>query len=189
MTYSIVARDPETGDLGVAVQTGTFGVGLSVPWAEAGVGAIATQSFTEQSYGHFGLELMKAGRSPDEALAGLAASGPDERIRQVGMVDAEGRAAAHTGAGCIRECGHLLGDGYAVQANMMAQDGLVCDGDPIRGRDGDARPRAPRGARVGRGGGRRLPRAPVGGTSRRPGGADRLPVEGVPLEPARRRSS
>jgi uncharacterized Ntn-hydrolase superfamily protein len=122
MTYSIVARDAETGELGGAVQTGTFGVGRNVPWAEAGVGAVATQSFTDASYGHFGLELMQAGRSPAEALAGLVASDPDESVRQVGMVDAQGRAAAHTGSSCIRECGHLVGDGYAVQANMMARD-------------------------------------------------------------------
>jgi uncharacterized Ntn-hydrolase superfamily protein len=122
VTYSIVARDPETGELGVAVQTGTFGVGRGVPWAEAGVGAVATQSYTERSYGHFGLELMKAGRPAPDALAGLVASDEDERVRQVGMVDAQGRAAAHTGAGCIRDCGHLVGDGYTTQANMMARD-------------------------------------------------------------------
>jgi uncharacterized Ntn-hydrolase superfamily protein len=122
VTYSIVARDPGTGELGVAVQTGTFGVGRGVPWAEAGVGAVATQSYTERSYGHFGLELMKAGRSAAEALAGIVAADADERFRQVGMVDANGSAAAHTGAGCVRECGHLVGDGYAVQANMMARD-------------------------------------------------------------------
>lgn len=122
MTYSIVARDPETGELGVAVQTGTFGVGTGVPWAEAGVGAVATQSITEHSYGPFGLELMKAGRTGSEALAGLVASDAGQRFRQVGMVDAEGRAAAHTGNGCIRDCGHLVGDGFTVQANMMARD-------------------------------------------------------------------
>jgi uncharacterized Ntn-hydrolase superfamily protein len=122
MTYSIVARDPETGELGVAVQTGTFGVGRGVPWAEAGVGAVATQSFTEHSYGPFGLELMKSGRSAAEALAGLVAADELERFRQVGMVDATGRAAAYTGAGCVRDCGHLVGDGFAVQANMMARD-------------------------------------------------------------------
>ncbi len=121
MTYSIVARDPETGQLGVAVQTGTFGVGTVVPWAEAGVGAVATQSITDPSYGPFGLELMKAGRSAEEALAGLVAADAKQRFRQVGVVDSEGRAAAHTGDGCIRECGHLLGDGFTVQANMMAQ--------------------------------------------------------------------
>ena len=122
MTYSIVARDPETGQLGVAVQTGTFGVGTGVPWAEAGVGAVATQSITDHSYGPFGLELMKAGRPAADALAGLVAADENERFRQVGMVDAFGRAASHTGAGCIRDCGHLVGDGCAVQANMMARD-------------------------------------------------------------------
>ena len=84
MTYSIVARDPGTGELGVAVQTGTFGVGVGVPWAEAGVGAVATQSITEHSYGPFGLELMKAGRTAEEALAGLVASDAKQRFRQVG---------------------------------------------------------------------------------------------------------
>jgi uncharacterized Ntn-hydrolase superfamily protein len=122
LTYSIVARDPKSGELGVAVQTGTFGVGTGVPWAEAGVGAVATQSITEHSYGPFGLELMKAGRSAEEALAGLVAADPKQQFRQVGMVDAEGRAAAHTGASCIRDCGHLVGDGFTVQANMMARD-------------------------------------------------------------------
>ena len=122
MTYSIVARDPETGELGVAVQTGTFGVGRGVPWAEAGVGAVATQSIGEHAYGHFGLELMKAGRSPDEALAGLVAADGQQRFRQVAMVDAQARTAVHTGDGCIRECGHLVGDGFTVQANMMARD-------------------------------------------------------------------
>jgi uncharacterized Ntn-hydrolase superfamily protein len=122
MTYSIAARDAETGELGVAVQTGTFGVGRGVPWAEAGLGAVATQSHTERGYGHFGLELMKSGRSAAEALAGLVAADPDERMRQVGMVDAQGRSAAHTGAGCIRECGHLTDDGFTVQANMMGRD-------------------------------------------------------------------
>lgn len=124
MTYSIVARDPETGELGIGVQTGTFGVGSGVPWAEAGVGAVATQSITDQSYGPFGLDLMKAGRSAEEALAGLVAADAKQQFRQVGMVDAEGRAAAHTGSSCIRDCGHLVGDGFAVQANMMASDSV-----------------------------------------------------------------
>lgn len=122
MTYSIVARDPDTGELGVAVQTGTFGVGTGVPWAEAGVGAVATQSITEHSYGPFGLELMKSGRTAEQALAGLVAADPKQRFRQVGMVDATGRAAAHTGSGCIRACGHHVGGGFAVQANMMGRD-------------------------------------------------------------------
>lgn len=115
-----MARDPETKELGIAVQTGTFGVGRGVPWAQAGVGAVATQSFTERSYGPLGLTLLLAGRSAPEALAGLVEADADERFRQVGIVDAEGRAAAHTGASCVRDCGHHVGDGYSVQANMMA---------------------------------------------------------------------
>lgn len=119
MTYSIVARDPETGELGIAVQTRAFAVGTGVPWAEAGVGAVATQSFTERSYGPLGLELLRAGRSPEETLAGLVTADPQDGARQVGMVDALGRSAAHTGELCIKEAGHLVGDGFTVQANMM----------------------------------------------------------------------
>ncbi|MGA8893179.1 MAG: DUF1028 domain-containing protein [Anaeromyxobacteraceae bacterium] len=121
-TYSIVARDPVTGDLGVAVQSHWFSVGTTVPWAEAGVGAIATQSFVDPSYGPLGLELMRAGRSAPEALAGLLAADPEREVRQVGMVDAQGRAASHTGKKDIRAAGHLVGKGYAVQANLMAND-------------------------------------------------------------------
>ena len=120
MTYSIVARDPETGRLGVAVQTRSFAVGAAVPWAEAGVGAVATQSFTERSYGPLGLDLMRAGRPPEDALAGLVRADAEQEVRQVGMVDAAGRGAAHTGALCIREAGHLVRDGFTVQANMMS---------------------------------------------------------------------
>ncbi len=119
MTYSIVARDAETGDLGVAVQTKAFAVGRTVPWAAPGVGAVATQAFSERSYGPLGLELMGAGRSPEEALRGLVAADPRGPIRQVAMVDAAGEVAAHTGEACIPEAGHVLGDGFSVQANMM----------------------------------------------------------------------
>ncbi len=118
-TYSIVARDPATGDLGVAVQSHWFSVGSLVPWARAGVGAVATQSMVEPSYGPLGLELMAAGKDAPAALAGLLAADPRADIRQVGMVDAAGRAASHTGANCIPEAGHRIGDGYAVQANLM----------------------------------------------------------------------
>jgi uncharacterized Ntn-hydrolase superfamily protein len=121
-TYSIVARDPATGELGVAVQSHWFSVGTTVPWAEAGVGAIATQSFVDPSYGPLGLELMRAGRSAPEALAGLLAADPEREVRQVGMVDAQGRAASHTGKKDIQAAGHLVGKGYAVQANLMAND-------------------------------------------------------------------
>jgi uncharacterized Ntn-hydrolase superfamily protein len=122
MTYSIVARDAESGELGVAVQSRAFGVGRVVPWAAAGVGAVATQSLTEASYGVLGLELMRAGKAPAAALAALVTADELEAVRQVGMVDAEGRVAVHTGAECLAEAGHATGDGYSVQANMMRSD-------------------------------------------------------------------
>lgn len=121
-TYSIVARDPQTGDLGVAVQSHWFSVGPVVPWAEAGVGAIATQSLVDVSYGPLGLDLMRAGKSAAEALRGLLAADARADIRQVAMVDAAGGVAAHTGEHCIAAAGHHLGDGYSVQANLMLRD-------------------------------------------------------------------
>jgi uncharacterized Ntn-hydrolase superfamily protein len=120
-TFSIVARDPVTGDLGVAVQSHWFSVGSAVPWAEPGVGAVATQSFTEPSYGPLGLALMKAGKSAPEALKALLAADADREVRQVAMVDAQGRSAAHTGAKCIQAAGHEAGDGFTVEANLMDQ--------------------------------------------------------------------
>jgi uncharacterized Ntn-hydrolase superfamily protein len=122
MTYSIVARDAETGRLGVAVQSHWFSVGSVVSWAEAGVGAIATQSFAERSYGPLGLELMRRGRSAPEALETLVRADADRAVRQVAFVDAQGRVGVHTGDGCIREFGHETGDGFSVQANMMERD-------------------------------------------------------------------
>ena len=119
MTYSIVALDPATGELGVAVQTRAFAVGNAVPWASSQVGAVATQSFTERSYGPLALELLRIGRAPADALAGLVAADPQHAVRQVGVVDAQGRSAAHTGELCIPEAGHRTGDGFSVQANMM----------------------------------------------------------------------
>ena len=118
-TYSIVARDPATGDLGVAVQSHWFSVGSMVPWAEAGVGAVATQSFVDPSYGPLGLALMRAGRSAPETLQALLAGDPGRDVRQVGMVDASGKVATHTGRLDIPEAGGLAGDGYVVQANLM----------------------------------------------------------------------
>src|SRR5512137_1734012 len=115
-TYSIVARDPATGEIGVAVQSHWFSVGSSVPWAEAGVGAVATQSFVDPSYGPLGLEMMRAGKSAPEALRGLLAADPEREVRQVGMVDAQGRVASHTGKKDIQAAGHRVGTGYAVQA-------------------------------------------------------------------------
>lgn len=124
-TYSIVARDPVTGDLGVAVQSHWFAVGAVVAWAEPGVGAIATQSFSEPAYGRKGLERMRRGAAAEEALAGLVAEDDGRDVRQVAFVDAAGRVAAHTGARCIEHAGHHVGDGYSVQANMMANDRVV----------------------------------------------------------------
>ena len=119
VTYSIVARDAETGELGVAVQSRAFRAGSGVGWALPSVGAVASQAFSEPSYGPLGLELLQAGKTPEQALAGLVAADPESAVRQVAVVDAEGRTAVHTGAECIREAGHRTGDGYSVQANMM----------------------------------------------------------------------
>jgi uncharacterized Ntn-hydrolase superfamily protein len=121
-TYSIVARDSGTGEIGVAVQSHWFSVGPVVPWAEAGVGAVATQSLVEISYGPLGLELMRAGKSAPEALAALVAADSSEAVRQVAIIDASGRVAAHTGARCIAHAGHEVGNGFSVQANLMASD-------------------------------------------------------------------
>ena len=121
-TYSIVARDTATGEIGVAVQSHWFSVGSTVPWAEAGVGAVATQSFVDPSYGPLGLAMMGAGRSAPDALAGLLAADPEREVRQVAMVDAKGRVAAHTGKKNIQAAGQHVGKGYSVQANLMANE-------------------------------------------------------------------
>ena len=124
-TYSIVARDAATGQLGVAVQSHWFSVGSSVSWAEAGVGAVATQSFIDPAYGPRGLELMKSGLSAQQALAALLLVDEGRDVRQIAFVDAQGRVAAHTGAKCIEAAGHHTGEGYSVQANMMLNDTVV----------------------------------------------------------------
>ncbi len=121
-TYSIVARDPSNGDIGVAVQSHWFSVGQIVPWAEAGVGAVATQSFVDPSYGKLGLDLMRAGRSAPDALKALLAGDEGRDVRQVAMIDAAGRVSAHTGAKCIEAAGHHVGKDYSVQANLMLSD-------------------------------------------------------------------
>lgn len=121
-TYSIVAYDPETGQLGVAVQSHWFSVGAIVPWVEAGIGAVATQSFVDVSYGPLGLELMRAGKSPEEALSALLRADKNESVRQVAMIDTKGRVAVHTGKNCIPEAGHCTGNYYSCQANLMLKD-------------------------------------------------------------------
>jgi len=123
-TYSIVARDAKTGELGVAVQSHWFSVGSMVIWAEAGVGAVATQSFVNPAYGPEGLALMADGLSAPEALRKLLADDEESAVRQVAMVDASGNAAAHTGSLCIPAAGHHQGEGYTVQANLMLDEGV-----------------------------------------------------------------
>lgn len=121
-TFSIVARDSATGQLGVAVQSHWFSVGPLVPWAEAGVGAVATQSFVDPAYGPLGLELMRSGKSAAEALRGLVAADAAPDVRQVAIVDAKGRVAAHTGKKCIPAAGHIEGEQFTVEANLMLND-------------------------------------------------------------------
>ncbi len=121
-TYSIVAIDKATGEIGAAVQSHWFSVGSSVIWAESNVGAVCTQSFIDPSYGPLGLDLMRAGRSAGEALAGLLRADKNEAVRQVAMIDAQGRPAAHTGKRCIPQAGNFVGNGFSCQANMMLKD-------------------------------------------------------------------
>jgi uncharacterized Ntn-hydrolase superfamily protein len=118
-TYSIVARDSVSGEIGVAVQSHWFSVGSIVTWAEPGVGAVATQSFVEPAYGPLGLELMRMGRSAPEALRALVSTDKDSAVRQVAMIDAQGRVAAFTGSRAIAAAGHRVGAQYSVQANLM----------------------------------------------------------------------
>jgi uncharacterized Ntn-hydrolase superfamily protein len=119
-TYSIVARDPVTGDMGVAVQSHYFSVGPVVPWAEAGVGAVATQSLVLVDYGPNGLALMKQGLTAREALDSLLKADPTNDGRQVAMVDAHGNVAAYTGKNCIPDAGDVQGEQFSCQANLMA---------------------------------------------------------------------
>ncbi len=118
-TYSIVARDAKTGQLGVAVQSHWFSVGANVPWVRAGVGAVATQSLTDVTYGPLGLELMQAGKTAEQALRGLVRADENPQWRQVGMMDAQGNRAVHTGRKCIRQAGHATGKDFIVMANLM----------------------------------------------------------------------
>ncbi len=122
VTYSIVALDRKTGEFGVAVQSHYFQVGPVVPWALAGVGAVATQSQVNISYGPLGLELLQAGYTAEQALRALIAGDPGAELRQCAIVDAAGNVAAHTGAKCIPAAGHVLGDGFSCQANLMERD-------------------------------------------------------------------
>jgi uncharacterized Ntn-hydrolase superfamily protein len=121
-TYSIVARDPVTGDMGVAVQSHWFSVGSVVAWAEAGVGAVATQSFVDPGYGPRGLDLMRKGVAAPAALDQLVKADAQPDGRQVAMIDAQGRAGAYTGKSAIASAGQHIGAQFSVQANLMAND-------------------------------------------------------------------
>src|SRR5687768_1137434 len=121
-TYSIVARDPNTGELGVAVQSHWFSVGPIVAWAEAGVGAVATQSFVDPSYGKNGLDMMRGGKSAPDTLKELLAKDEGREVRQVAMIDATGRVDAWTGKNDIQAAGHIVGKNFSVQANLMLND-------------------------------------------------------------------
>jgi uncharacterized Ntn-hydrolase superfamily protein len=123
-TYSIVARDAETGEMGVAVQSHWFSVGVLCPWAEAGVGAIATQSFVNVSLGPRGLDMLRNGWTAQEALDALIADDEGRDVRQLAIVDAQGNVAVHTGAKCIAATGHVTGDQFSAQANMMLNDSV-----------------------------------------------------------------
>jgi len=120
-TYSIVALDPDTGELGAAVQSHWFAVGSICPWARPGVGAVATQSVAEPAHGPHALDRLERGEDARAALAGVLATDPLAAVRQVGMVDARGGVAVHTGADCIPEAGHVTGEHWSCQANMMAR--------------------------------------------------------------------
>jgi uncharacterized Ntn-hydrolase superfamily protein len=124
-TFSIVARDPATGDLGVAVQSKFLAVGAVVPWAKAGIGAVATQAWANTSFGPDGLTLMAAGLSAQETMDRLVASDPGAGHRQVGVVDARGQATTFTGSECMHWAGGRTGPGYACQGNILVGEATV----------------------------------------------------------------
>jgi uncharacterized Ntn-hydrolase superfamily protein len=121
-TYSIIGFDPITGDLGVAVQSKFFSVGTVVPWAKAGVGAIATQASANISFGPRGLKLLEEGKTPQQVMEMLLSDDPRREHRQVGVMDAKGNAVSHTGASCSAHAGHLVGKDHAVQGNILVGD-------------------------------------------------------------------
>ncbi len=121
-TYSIVARDANTGEMGVGVQSHYFSVGSIVSWGESGVGVVATQSLVNASFGLRGLELLKQGKTPLETMDILITTDEGRDVRQVAILDVQGRVATHTGSKCIIHAGHIAGDNFSVQANMMLTD-------------------------------------------------------------------
>ena len=127
MTWSIIARDKASGAFGIAVATRFFAVGARVPFIAAGIGAVATQALVNPFYGTDGLALLRDGRSADDVVAMLIAADAGRDYRQVHVMDAAGRVAAHTGPACIDWCGHLAGDGFSVAGNMLAGKAVIED--------------------------------------------------------------
>lgn len=124
-TFSIVARDANTGEMAVAVQSHWFSVGSVVSWGEAGVGVVATQSFINKSFGPRGIDLLKSGKSPQEAVDLLLQNDEGKEFRQLAILDKQGSVATHTGKNCIDMAGHSNGENFSVQANMMLNDKVV----------------------------------------------------------------
>lgn len=139
VTYSIVARDPDTGIIGLGLQSHFYGVGSIATFAEAGVGGICSQAFASRQYGPLGLELLRAGRPAPDVLEALRRLDPHHAVRQVGLVDGEGRAAAFTGERCAPRAGHCLGDAVTAQGNMLAAEvweAMVAAYEKATGTDG-----------------------------------------------------
>jgi uncharacterized Ntn-hydrolase superfamily protein len=125
MTWSIIARDPETGSFGIAITTKSFAVGALCPHGAGRIGALATQAFTNPLYGPDGLRLLAEGRSASEVVAILTAGDPGREVRQLHVIDRDGRTAAHTGGECIDWCGHLADEGVSVAGNMLAGPAVI----------------------------------------------------------------
>jgi uncharacterized Ntn-hydrolase superfamily protein len=127
MTWSIIARDPATGEFGIAVATRFFAVGALVPHIAPGIGAIATQALVNPYYGIDGLKLLRSGRAPCDVIETLIAADAGHDSRQVHVMDASGRIAAHTGSACVDWCGHIKGDGFSIAGNMLARGAVLDD--------------------------------------------------------------
>jgi uncharacterized Ntn-hydrolase superfamily protein len=127
MTWSIIARDPTTGQIGIAVATKFFAVGARVPHIVAGIGGIATQALVNPYYGIDGAKLLAQGRDPDDILKTLIATDDGRESRQLHIMDAKGRIAAHTGRDCVDWCGHIQGDGFSIAGNMLAGAAVLDD--------------------------------------------------------------
>ncbi len=123
-TYSIIAIDQQTGEMGIGVQSHFFAVGSAVPWIIPGIGAVATQSLVNKQFGPDGLELLRQGNSPQQIIDELTGDDEGRNYRQLAVLSVDGSVAAYTGKKCIREASHLVGEGFSVQANMMAESGV-----------------------------------------------------------------